>query len=102
MMQNEIQAVSYMAKHDPAVIIGLLLIVCSNALFIHIQLKMVRAGYQTSYTFFRSSSRLNGWDTPGQYLKVRAKHDWSPWPVYLLFPCTIAAIGLLVFGLFRL
>ena len=42
-MQNEIQAVSYMAKHDPAVIAGLLLIGCSPVLFIHIQLKMIRA-----------------------------------------------------------
>ena len=101
-MQNEIQAVSYLAKHDPAVVGGLLLIGTSSVLFIHIQLKMIRAGYKTSYSFFGRPFSLNGWDTPAHYLKVHSKHDWSPWPVYLVFPSMLAGIGLLVFGLFRL
>ena len=102
-MQNELQAMSYLARHDPAAIGGLFLIGCSSALFIHIQLKMIRAGYKTSYTFFGLKPfRANGWDTPAQYLKIRSKHSWSPWPAYLLFPCTIIGIGLLVFGLFHL
>jgi hypothetical protein len=101
-MQNEIQALSYMAKHDPAVVAGLLLIGSSSVLFFHIQLKMIRAGYKTSYSFFGKPFSWNGWDTPAQYLRVCGKHDWSPWPVYLVFSCTLAGIGLLVFGMFRL
>jgi hypothetical protein len=100
-MQGEIQAISYATRHDPAAVAGLLLIGCSSVLFIHIQFKMIRAGYKTSYTFLRLNI-ANGWDTPSQYLRVRAKHSWSPWPAYLLFPCVIVGIALLVFGLFRL
>jgi hypothetical protein len=101
-MQNEIQAVSYVAKHDPAVVAGLVLIGSSSVLFIHIQLKMIRAGYRTSYLFFGKPLSWNGWDTPAKYLKVRDKHDWSPWPVYLVGPCLLAGIALLVFGFSRL
>jgi hypothetical protein len=43
-MQNEVQAISYMAKHGPAAIAALLPIGCSSVLFIHIELKMIRAG----------------------------------------------------------
>jgi hypothetical protein len=52
-MQNEVQAISYMAKHDPAVIAGLLLIGCSSVPFVHMQLRMVRAGYRTSLDILR-------------------------------------------------
>jgi hypothetical protein len=31
----------------------------------------------------------------GEYLKVRAKHGWSPWPVYLLWGTLMT--GLLLF-----
>jgi hypothetical protein len=101
-VQTEIQAISYMARHDPAAIAGFLLIGSASVLFIHIQLKMIRAGYKTSYSFFGKLIVENGWDTPAKYMKVRANHGWSPWPVYLVFPCLLLGIGLLVFGLFRL
>jgi hypothetical protein len=89
-------------KHDPTVVAGFLFIGCSSVLYIHVQIKMVRAGYRTSFDVLRGPLSAKGMDTPTQYLKVRAKHDWSPWPVYLLFPCPLAGIGLLVFGLFHL
>jgi hypothetical protein len=102
MQENSFQPIVYMAQHDPAVIAGLLLIGSAGLLFVHIQLKMLRAGYKTSYTFFKKPMSANGWDTPVQYLKVRAKHDWSPWPVYLLGPFVVLGIVIFVFGLFRL
>jgi hypothetical protein len=102
LMQNEIQALSYMAKNDPAVIAGLLLVGSSSVLYVHVQLKMVRAGYKTSFDVLRGPLSAKGLETPRQYLKVRAKEGWSPWPIYLFLPCMLAGIGLLVFGLFRL
>jgi hypothetical protein len=102
LMQNEIQALSHMVKHDPAVVAGFLLIGGSSVLYIHVQLRMVRAGYKTSLDVLRGPLSAKGLDTPNQYLKVRAKEGWSPWPVYLFLPCMLAGIGLLVFGLFRL
>jgi hypothetical protein len=101
-MQNEIQALSYMAEHDPAAIAGLLLIGSSSVLYFHIQLKMVKAGYKTSFDVLRGPLSAKGWDTPKLYLKLRGKEGWSPWPVYLFLPCMLAGISLLVFGLFRL
>ncbi len=102
MQGNSFQQIAYMAKHDPAVIVGLLLIGGAGVLFIHIQLKMIKAGYKTSYAFFGKALSANGWDTPLRYLKVRGQHRWSPWPVYLLGPCLALGILLLVLGLFRL
>jgi hypothetical protein len=101
-MQNEIQALSYVAKHDPAVIAGLFLIGCSSVLYIHVQLKMVRAGYKTSIDVLKGPLSAKGLETPTLYLKVRAKEGWSPWPIYLFSPCMLAGIGLLVFGFFHL
>lgn len=91
-----------MVRHDPIVIAGLLLLGTAAILFVHVQLKMIRAGYKTSYIFFGKPLSANGWDTPLQYLKVRAKHAWSPWPVYFLAPCAILGILALILGLFRL
>ena len=102
MPENDFKPIVYMAQHDPAVVLGLLIIGSSAVFFIHIQLKMIRAGYKTSYTFFKKPLSPNGWDTPVQYLKVRAEHGWSPWPVYLLGLSLFIGTIVLVFGLFRL
>ncbi len=101
-MREMLSPIAYMARHDPAAIVGLLLIGAFAVLFIQIQLKMIRAGYKTSYTFIGKPLAANGWDTPAQYLKVCAKHGWSPWPVYLLAPCILLGVAALIFGLFRL
>lgn len=101
-MQNEIQALSYMVKHDPAVVVGFLLIGGSSVLYFHVELKMVRAGYITSFDVLKGLWSEKGRNAPLQYLRIRDKHGWSPWPVYLYLPCVLAGIGLLVFGLFRL
>jgi hypothetical protein len=101
-MQDEIQALSYMMKHDPTVVAGWLLIGSSSVFYIHVHLKMVRAGYKTSFDVLRGPLSAKGLETPTQYLKVRAKHGWSPWPVYMFLPCLLAGIALLIFGMFRL
>jgi hypothetical protein len=101
MPDNDFRPIVYLFRHDPAVLVGLFLIGLAAILFIHIQLKMLRAGYKTSYTFFKKPMSSNGWDTPGEYLKIRTRHGWSPWPVYLLGPCILLGILALVLGLFR-
>ncbi len=63
-MQNEIQALSYMVTHDPAVVAGLLLIGGSSVLYIHVQLKMVRAGYKASFDVLRGPLSAKALDTP--------------------------------------
>lgn len=102
-MQNEIQALSYMAKHDPAAVAGWVLIGCSSVLYIHVELKMVKARYKTSFDVLRGPLSSKGaFHTFTQYLEVCGKQRWSPYPVYLFLPCLLVGIGLLLFGLFRL
>lgn len=101
-MNEPFQAIRYMFVHDPAVIVGFLFIGIASFLFMHIQLKMLRLGHK-SYTFFRMSpTGKNGWDMPAEYLRIRNKHGWSPWPAYLLWPSLFGGVLALVVGLFRL
>ena len=101
-MRENLQQIIYMVWHDPAAVVGFLLIGIFAVLFIHLQLKMIKAGYKTSYNFIGKPFAAVGWDTPARYLKVCANHGWSPWPAYLLAPCLLLGIAALVFGLFRL
>lgn len=84
-----------MTQHDPLAVLGFSLIAAFSVLFIHIQFKMREIGYKT-YPLF---ARPWDWGLPNQYLKVRAKYNWSPWPVYLMWPCLIAGIVALILGL---
>jgi len=97
-MPQSLRIVFYMASRDPFAILGLLLIGAFAVLFIHIQFAMKSIGYKT-YPLFAISK---DWSLPSKYLKVRSKQGWSPWPVYLLWPCLGVGIIALVFGLFRL
>ncbi len=102
MQENNFQPFVYMARHDPAIIAGLMLIGGAVVLYTHIQLQMIRAGYKTSYAYLkRPVLASNNWLTLVQYLKVRAKHGWSPWPVYLLGPCFVLGIIVLLLGFLR-
>jgi hypothetical protein len=87
-----------MARHDPAAILGFLLIGAFAVLFFRVQSKMQKAGYKT-YEVFVSSRK---WGLPADYLRIRKQQGWSPWPVYLMWPCLLAGITLLVVGLLRL
>jgi hypothetical protein len=100
--QTNFEQVVYMAKHDPAGLAGFLLIGGAGVLLAHIQFMMVRTGYKTSAAYLVKPWGANGRGTASEYLKVRARHDWSPWPAYLLGPCVILGVALLVLGLFRL
>jgi hypothetical protein len=97
-VQENLRQIAYVLRHDPAIIAGFLLIGFSSLLYFRVQVKMLRAGYLTSLSFFR----LDKWATPLKYFQVRETQGWSPWPVYLLLPGLIAGVALLVIGLCRL
>lgn len=90
--------VLYMVRHDPLAIVGFLLLGASAVLFVHIQFKMRQVGYKTYPPF----ARPYDWTLPLEYLRIRSKHGWSPWPAYLAWPCLGIGILVLVLGLFRL
>jgi hypothetical protein len=81
LVQNEIQALADIARHDPTAIAGFCLIGVSSVLYIHVQLKMVRAGYKMSFDVLRGPLSAKGLGTGAQYLKVRDKEGGSLWPV---------------------
>lgn len=97
-MTEAFRAFVEMTCDDPMVVLGFALLGTFSVLFVHILFKMRSVGYNTNPLF----SRPSDWALPAEYLKLRAQHGWSPWPVYLLWPSLILGIGSLVIGLFRL
>jgi len=92
-----------MATHDPAVIAGWILIGSSSVLYIHVELKMVKAGHKTPFEVLSGPLSSKGAiRTFTRYLRVCIERCWPPWPVYLFLQCLVAGTGLLVFGLLRL
>jgi len=101
-MNDNLKIIVYMARHDPAVVVGLALIGAASTLFFHVTLKLSRVGFR-SYVVFKPPVVLaTNWAIPSDYLKARRKYGWSPWPVYCLWPCLVVGLLCLVFGLFRL
>jgi hypothetical protein len=93
-MNDNLKMIVYMARHDPAVICGFLLLAVAGLLLFRIQLKISRSG--RPYMLFR------GIDASLEYFKIRKQYGWSVWPAiyfWLIFPLGVAT---LVFGLFRL
>jgi hypothetical protein len=82
------------AQQFPLEILGFALMGTFAVLFVHVQFKMREIGYK----IFTGPS---DWILPAKYLKVRKQHGWSPWPVYLMWPCLIGGFAFLVIGLFR-
>ncbi|HTZ74517.1 MAG TPA: hypothetical protein VMB47_11395 [Candidatus Aquilonibacter sp.] len=97
-MGDNLRILLYMARHDPMVVIGFLLIGTFSILFAHIQFKMRSVGYKT----YPLVSRPSDWGLPAEYLKIRSRNGWSPWPVYLLWPSIVLGLVSLAVGLFRL
>ncbi len=87
-----------MAEHDPLVILGFLLIGAFVVFFFHVQFKMRETGL-SAYAVFVSSQKFS---LPTEYLKIRKQRGWSPWPAYLVWPCLLAGIVLLVIGVYRM
>ncbi|HKS67895.1 MAG TPA: hypothetical protein VJR26_11710 [Candidatus Acidoferrales bacterium] len=97
-MQQNWQMILEMVRHDPAGVLGFGFLGAFGALFVHIQIKMRSVGYQT----YPLSHDLKDYRLPFEYLRIRAKHGWSPWPAYLVWPFFIAGCALLIYGLFHL
>jgi hypothetical protein len=97
-MRDTFHAIFYMARRDPLAILGFVLLVFFAVFFAHVQFKMKGIGVKTNPVF----ARPRDLGLPAGYLRVRAEHGWSPWPVYLMWPCVALGIVALVAGLFLL
>jgi hypothetical protein len=84
----------YMARHDPAVIVGFAFIGFSSMLLFHMQMKLSQVG--RPFMFFRSL------DASIEYFKLSKQHGWALWPAYYCWLSLPLGFASLVFGLFRL
>jgi hypothetical protein len=84
-----------MARQLWLAVLGFARIDLFSVLFVHVQFKMRGIGYKTYPAFAIPSD----WALPAKYLRVRKQYGWSPWPVYLLWPCLIAGVVCLIVGL---
>ena len=97
-MQYDFRSLIEFARHDPLAILGFGLVGGFAVVLFHIQSRMNSAGFKIN--FF--GGLVSNWRLPAEYLKARKQHHWPAWPAYLVWPCLIAGIVLLVIGLFRL
>ena len=93
-MRDNLRMLAYMAKHDPAVIIGLALIATAAFLLFRIQMQLVRAGHRFML--------LRGLDASLEYVKLRKQYGWSLGPFYGFWLFLALGVGSLVFGVFHL
>lgn len=70
---------------------GIVLLCVFVALDVLVRLRMRSIGYK--WMFLRGAT----FDY-GEYLKVRAKYRWSPWPVYLLWTALLFGLVLFLVG----
>jgi len=93
-VNDNFRMIAYMARHDPAVIVGLAFIALSSMLLFHIQRKIIQVG--RPYMLFMSL------DASVEYFKISKQYGWPLWPAYCVWICLPLGIAILVFGLFRL
>lgn len=86
--------IAYMARHDPAVIVGFALIAYSSMLLFRMQMKLDQIG--KPFMFFRSL------DASVEYFKLSKQYGWAQWPAYYCWLSLPLGFAILVFGLFRL
>jgi hypothetical protein len=98
-MDENLKMISYMIQKNPLVVVGLLLVGLSGLMLTRIQLTMLKSGYKFPYLKYLTK---RNWEIPQDYLKQRAKHGWSPWVAYLIWPVAFIGVVCLVIGLFRL
>jgi hypothetical protein len=70
---------------------GIVLLCGFAVLDVFIRLRMKRIGYK--WVFLRGGT-LNYND----YLRLRSKHGWSAWPVYVMWTLLIAGLVLVIVG----
>ena len=94
-MRENANIVLYIVRHNSLLLLGLGLVAVFLLLLAYIKFKLKDSGYGTASLFFHPRDG----ELPADYLKVQSKHGWSPWPVYLIWPCLAAGVVSLLVGL---
>ncbi len=96
-MRENANTVFYIVRNNLFFLLGLGLVAVFLLLLAYIKFKLKDSGYGTASLFFHPRD----WELPANYLRVQSKHGWSPWPVYLIWPCLVAGVVSLLVGLWR-
>ena len=108
-MRHSVDYVVFIVLHNPILALGLWLFAASLFLVCQIKGKMTsldrelereldrELGPETIHPFPHPAD----WELSAHYLAIRSKYGWSPWPAYLMWPCQISAVLLLLVGLLR-
>jgi hypothetical protein len=75
---------------------GIILLACFAIVHYYLYLRLRDTGYhKTIFDFLLV-------EVPLDYLRLRTKYGWSPWPAYLMWPFLLIGAVLFVIGVSRL
>ncbi len=75
---------------------GMFLLASSASTHYYLYLRLRDTGYnKTIFDFLLV-------EIPVDYLRLRRKYGWSPWPAYLTWPMFVIGVVLLLTGVFKL
>jgi len=75
---------------------GMALLACFAIIHYYLYLRLRDTGYNKNIFNFLLV------EVPVDYLRVRVKYGWSPWPAYLMWHFLLIGLALLVTGVFKL
>jgi hypothetical protein len=75
---------------------GVACLACFAIIHYYLYLRLRDTGYNKSIFDFLLV------EVPVDYLRLRTKYGWSPWPAYLLWPALVAGLVLFVIGVSKL
>lgn len=75
---------------------GIFLLACFAIIHYYLYMRLRDTGYSKHIFNFLLV------EIPVDYLRLRTKYRWSPWPAYLMWPALLFGLMFLVIGFFRL
>ena len=96
-MRENANTVFYIVRSNLFFLLGLGLVAVFLLLLAYIKFKLKHSGYGTAPLFFHPRD----WELPADYRAVQSKQGWSPWPEFLIWPCLVAGVAILLIGLLR-
>jgi hypothetical protein len=107
-MRHSIDYIVFIVLNNPIPSVGIWLLAVSLFLACQIKSKMTaieemdqETGQESDQEIIHPFPHPDDWELSAHYLAVHSKYGWSPWPVYLMWPCQVSAVLLLLVGLFR-
>lgn len=100
-MRHSVDYVVFIVLNNPIPSVGIWLLAVSLFLVCHVKTKMTAALDDEAVDTVHPFPHPTDWELSAHYLALRSKYGWSPWPVYLMWPCQVSAVLLLLVGLLR-